>query len=113
MKAHIPNEEDAKSYALRLLIHYIGDIHQPLHASARVDKKYPKGDAGGNFFTVPAKENTKNLHAVWDSAVYAYTDTPKLVSYLSNPLYFGFRFLANLITLLYSLSKPPPGNQSQ
>jgi hypothetical protein len=27
----------------------IGDIHQPLHAISRVDSKYPKGDAGGNF----------------------------------------------------------------
>lgn len=72
-------EENARSYALRLLIHYIGDIHQPLHACARVDTKYPKGDAGGNLFHVPSKENAKNLHAVWDSGVYAYAGNPKLV----------------------------------
>lgn len=83
MIKNIPNEDDAKSYALRLLIHYVGDIHQPLHASARVDAKYPKGDAGGNFFRVPIKENAKNLHSVWDSGVYAYSDSPKLVSLTS------------------------------
>jgi hypothetical protein len=49
------NEEEAKSEALRLLIHYIGDIHQPLHASARVNSDYPKGDAGGNFVKLPSK----------------------------------------------------------
>ena len=27
----------ARSYALRLLIHYVGDIHQPLHCSSRYD----------------------------------------------------------------------------
>lgn len=31
------SELERRSYALRLLIHYIGDIHQPLHAVARVD----------------------------------------------------------------------------
>ena len=36
------------SYHLRLLIHYIGDIHQPLHAASRYTTVYPKGDEGGN-----------------------------------------------------------------
>jgi hypothetical protein len=43
------SDEERLSYALRLLIHFIGDIHQPLHATSRVDSSYPKGDAGGNF----------------------------------------------------------------
>ena len=32
------------SFHLRLLIHYIGDIHQPLHASSRYTKEFPEGD---------------------------------------------------------------------
>lgn len=75
------NEDDGKSFALRLLIHYIGDIHQPLHASSRVNPQYPKGDAGGNFFKVPTKNTAKNLHSVWDAGVYSYSNTPNLVSY--------------------------------
>jgi hypothetical protein len=75
------NEDEAKSEALRLLIHYIGDIHQPLHATSRVDSKYPKGDAGGNFFKVPTKSDAKNLHSVWDAVVYLWTETPHLVSF--------------------------------
>jgi hypothetical protein len=31
------SDEERLSYALRLLIHYVGDIHQPLHAISRVD----------------------------------------------------------------------------
>ena len=30
-------EEIGKSIALRFLIHYIGDIHQPLHTTGRVN----------------------------------------------------------------------------
>ena len=74
-------DQERRSYALRLLIHYVGDIHQPLHASARVNKQYPKGDAGGNFVTIPAKDGAKNLHSVWDSVNYLYTATPAMVSH--------------------------------
>ena len=71
-------DEEKRSYALRLLIHYIGDIHQPLHATSRVDKSYPKGDAGGNFVALPMKDGAKNLHSVWDSVIYLYTATPRM-----------------------------------
>lgn len=75
------SEDELKSHALRLLIHYIGDIHQPLHASARVNSKYPKGDAGGNFVNLPPKDGAKNLHSVWDSVLYEFAGTPRLVSF--------------------------------
>jgi S1/P1 Nuclease len=78
MSNNVGTEDEAKSFALRLLIHYIGDVHQPLHATARLDPKYPKGDAGGNFFHLPEKLGAKNLHSVWDSIVYLWTGTPKL-----------------------------------
>ena len=74
------SEEERRSYALRLLIHYIGDLHQPLHATARVNSKYPKGDAGGNFVSIPTKDGAKNLHSVWDSVNYLYTADPNMVS---------------------------------
>jgi len=45
-------EMNARSYAMRLLVHYVGDLHQPLHAADRLNSRYPKGDAGGNFFPV-------------------------------------------------------------
>mmetsp|Transcript_11519 Transcript_11519/g.8425 ORF Transcript_11519/g.8425 Transcript_11519/m.8425 type:complete len:188 (+) Transcript_11519:3-566(+) len=36
-----PDEEVAKSAALRMLIHYMGDIHQPLHNSERFGTEDP------------------------------------------------------------------------
>lgn len=84
IKNAVPNEEEAKSYALRLLIHYVGDLHQPLHATSRLDSKYPKGDAGGNFFHITEESGIKNLHAVWDSMVFEYTGHVSLVSLIFN-----------------------------
>jgi hypothetical protein len=71
-------EEDGLSTAMRLLIHYAGDIHQPLHATSRVDHEYPEGDRGGNSFPLPSKEGAKNLHAVWDSVIYEFVGHEKL-----------------------------------
>ena len=52
--------------AIRLLIHYVGDFHQPLHCATRVNKNYPKGDLGGNMFKLTG-DDLGELHAVWDS----------------------------------------------
>ena len=68
--------DDSMSTALRLLIHYCGDVHQPLHASTRVDKAYPSGDRGGNDFPLP--NSLKELHAVWDSVMFEFSGYPKL-----------------------------------
>ena len=65
---------------LRLIIHYVGDVHQPLHAAALVDSKYPSGDQGGNAEKIPSKDGVSDLHFVWDSVLYEYTGTPSLVS---------------------------------
>lgn len=46
--AAFPNPADQLSVALRLVIHYIGDMHQPLHTIAEVNTTYPDGDHGGN-----------------------------------------------------------------
>ena len=85
----ITDEGQARSFALRLLIHYVGDLHQPLHATAKVDSTYPKGDAGGNFFILPELDNAKNLHSVWDSVLYLFTDTPTLPFNSKDWLLFG------------------------
>jgi len=62
-----------KAIALAWVLHLGGDIHQPLHASARVTDLEPKGDQGGNTFELMPKdaprENRVNLHWFWDSIV--------------------------------------------
>lgn len=68
------SESDAeKAIALAWILHLGGDIHQPLHTSARVTDLEPKGDQGGNLFLLtpngtPRNEQV-NLHWFWDSIV--------------------------------------------
>lgn len=60
-----------KAIALAWILHLGGDIHQPLHTSARVTELEPKGDQGGNLFLLTPKdaprEQSENLHWFWDS----------------------------------------------
>lgn len=72
------NALDSYSLGLRLLIHYVGDQHQPLHSETRVDPTYPDGDRGGNSFLTPSYMSCKNLHCVWDRVVYEWHKNPKL-----------------------------------
>jgi hypothetical protein len=49
----------ARAEALRFLVHFIGDLHQPLHVAN-------DGDRGGNERPVSFLGATRNLHEVWD-----------------------------------------------
>ncbi len=50
-----------RRYALQFILHFVGDVHQPLHASNRNDR-------GGNDETVTAPNlKSGNLHAYWDT----------------------------------------------
>lgn len=71
-------EEDGLSAAMRLFIHYAGDIHQPLHATSRVDKEYPKGDRGGNSFHIKGKDGAYNLHSAFDSVMFEFPEDAHL-----------------------------------
>ncbi|MGQ3887787.1 S1/P1 nuclease [Legionella sp. CNM-1927-20] len=56
-----------KGFSLRILLHVIGDIHQPMHAVSLFSKSYPKGDQGGNLITLAPNPVASNLHAYWDN----------------------------------------------
>ncbi len=62
-----------KAIALAWILHLGGDIHQPLHDSGRVTKYDPKGDQGGNLFSLSPKgatgDDRLNLHWFWDSII--------------------------------------------
>jgi hypothetical protein len=45
--------------ALRFLVHFVGDVHQPLHVGRRADR-------GGNEILVLWFGEPTNLHSVWD-----------------------------------------------
>jgi hypothetical protein len=56
-----------RGFAMRNLLHLVGDIHQPLHAVARYSDETPNGDRGGNDFLITNVPFTDNLHGFWDS----------------------------------------------
>ena len=66
-----PNAE--RAVALAWILHIAGDIHQPLHAVSRVTELEPKGDQGGNAFSLsPAdtpREKSQSLHSFWDDII--------------------------------------------
>lgn len=49
-------------FYLKMLVHFIGDLHQPLHVGIADDK-------GGNDFQVRWFNQGTNLHRVWDSQI--------------------------------------------
>jgi len=53
-------EPDKKQMYLRLLIHIVGDVHQPMHTAHTTDK-------GGNDVKLFWFNKPTNLHALWDS----------------------------------------------
>lgn len=52
--------QEEKAFQLRMLVHFIGDLHQPLHTGIGDDK-------GGNDFQVQWFRDGTNLHRVWDT----------------------------------------------
>lgn len=67
------NSSDAdKEFFLKMLVHFVGDLHQPMHIGRREDK-------GGNTVQVQWFGRGTNLHRVWDSDMIeewdmSYTD---------------------------------------
>ena len=60
-----------KALMLRFLIHFVGDIHQPLHCASLHTKKHPDGDKGGTLYMITVDRAT-SLHRYWDSALGEY-----------------------------------------
>lgn len=82
--------------AVRYIIHFVGDLHMPLHASTN-------NDQGGNcvpvrYFHRRAQEHsasfTPNLHALWDTAIVERdmegAEPPEYADYLSQVLSSNF-----------------------
>ncbi len=52
--------DEDKAFHLKLLVHFIGDLHQPMHIGRKEDK-------GGNAVQVQWFGKGTNLHRVWDT----------------------------------------------
>lgn len=59
--------------ALKRLVHFVGDIHQPFHAIERFTDG--ESDQGGNLVKVTFFDDKKaNLHSVWDSGLILHAN---------------------------------------
>ncbi len=77
-------EQDKKVLYLRLLVHIVGDIHQPLHVG-RPD------DRGGNSIRVLWFKDSVNLHQVWDDRLLnfqqlSYTEYATAINHTTKDL---------------------------
>jgi len=54
-----------KEFYLKMLVHFVGDLHQPLHVGRGEDK-------GGNDIQVRWFNDGSNLHRVWDTEMIDY-----------------------------------------
>lgn len=64
--------DEDEAFALKCLVHLVGDIHQPLHVGNGEDQ-------GGNDVKVTYFWESTNLHRVWDSGIidgqqFSYTE---------------------------------------
>lgn len=59
--------QNEKQLYLRMLVHIVGDIHQPLHVS-------PRGDNGANSIKLNWFNDPSNLHRVWDENLIQYQE---------------------------------------
>lgn len=69
--------------ALAFFVHFVGDIHQPLHVGNRIDR-------GGNDVKVTFFSKPSNLHRVWDSEMIdskklSYTEYTQFIDQVSKP----------------------------
>ena len=71
-----------RTLALKMVIHLVGDIHQPMHMGRA-------SDLGGNRHNLKYFNNATNLHRVWDSQVlegghkWSYTEWQNQIDRLS------------------------------
>ncbi|MEZ9537426.1 S1/P1 nuclease [Shewanella sp. 10N.286.51.B8] len=73
--------EQEKWQALAFYVHFVGDIHQPLHVGHSHDR-------GGNAVKLKWFGDDTNLHSVWDSKLIehqklSYTEYTKFISRIS------------------------------
>lgn len=82
-----------KQVALKFLVHFVGDMHQPLHVGRPSDK-------GGNTIRVRFEGRDTNLHALWDSGMI----TKQNMDYLQ---YAHYLQTTSLLTASYDIPNFP------
>jgi hypothetical protein len=106
------NQNDKKAY-IKMLVHLIGDLHQPLHVGTGEDK-------GGNDVKLIYFNNNTNLHSVWDSRIIdgqklSFTEIARhlnrrvtkdlILSYQNDPIEKWLQEAVDLRPLVYDIPK--------
>jgi nuclease S1 len=76
---NLPKDEQA--IYLKMLIHMVGDVHQPMHAGR-------SADYGGNKIGIIWMKDTTNLHRVWDDDLInfqqlSYTEYTEMIDHVT------------------------------
>jgi hypothetical protein len=58
--------KEERSFALKMVIHLVGDLHQPMHVSRAEDQ-------GGNKIKLKFNFKESNLHSIWDTGLIEYS----------------------------------------
>ena len=81
------NDFLSKAFSLNQLIHFVGDIHQPLHTINRIDPDTLKFDKGGNDFKIVYVGSGGNLHSFWDKCLKMFPELNKLEAPFTDELW--------------------------
>lgn len=110
LKGGMLNQEEKKAY-IKMLVHLVGDLHQPLHVGTGKDK-------GGNDVKVTYFNQNTNLHSVWDTKVIegqnlSFTEIARhldrrvnrelIVSYQNDPIEKWLQEAIDLRPIIYDL----------
>jgi hypothetical protein len=61
------SKEESREFALKFIIHLIGDLHMPFHVGNGTDQ-------GGNYCKVTFHGKNYNLHSLWDEGMIDFTN---------------------------------------
>jgi hypothetical protein len=80
-----PASDNIKSYDLVWLLHLVGDVHQPLHATSRFTHSLGGTDDGGNDVKIHCPSDVpclsaSELHGFWDELLGPNETTPAKVT---------------------------------
>lgn len=66
-----PEDKSTREDALRFFVHFMGDVHQPLHASGK--------ERGGNNASAKWGRAKSSLHRIWDGQLILVSPSSKSI----------------------------------
>jgi hypothetical protein len=104
-----------KARFLAFYVHFVADLHQPMHSTSLFSNQIPGGDMGGNLFALQGQ--WRNLHMLWDDGCGFLTPYNDINPYgeekkpLSNADIKRIRALAQSIIREFPRDSLPDANQ--